>query len=73
MTIKILLYTLLFSIPTFVFAAQIENFGDFVDLVFGILASLVPIIIGLALVIFYWGISGNVRVLGEFIVPRNVC
>ena len=52
-------------VPAFAFAADLTGISDLVGQLGGIIAQVIPIMFGLALVYFFWGLITYIRSAGD--------
>jgi hypothetical protein len=62
---KKVIYGVLFSLPAFAFAADFTPLYDMLAFIGVAIKSLIPIVFGLALVYFFWGLAMYIRAAGD--------
>lgn len=53
---KAALISLLFALPAVAFAQELDPIKDLIEAIGSIVATLIPILIGIALIAFFWGL-----------------
>ncbi len=62
---KKLVYAALAFAPVFAFAQSLGNVGTLVDNVKGIINKIIPLLFGVAIIYFFWGLITFIRAAGD--------